>query len=425
MSKWIPSVLVCLVLCTPAYAQTLGTITGEVKDESGATVPGATVTAQNVATNAVRTQVSNVTGELHVPGDAPGHVSGQGRAAGVQDRAERRGAARRGDAARGLHARGRRVDGNDGSVRHLDAHLHVECDGRDGHRESADRGVAPERTQLPEPDCAEPERQRRVRGRGPGGRSSGRLARQPADLHLGPAARVQLLHARRRRQHRRQFQHLHLPAVGGRARGVQGADRHLFGRVRPRRRPGQRRHQVGLERLPWHGLRVPPQRQVRRAAVRLHGRAGRRAQGPVRVASVRLHGRGPGAEEPAVLHVELRGVHRSQDVPQQLQPADRGDAARRLLGGRHAAPRSVHVHGRRQRPVVSDVPGQRHSGQSHSPDVDGSARVLSGAEHVGRGVQLPLRAEPHDRPEAVHAAHGLRAGLGLELDGPLQLRPRR
>ena len=32
MSKWIPSVLVCLVLWTPAYAQTLGTITGEVKD---------------------------------------------------------------------------------------------------------------------------------------------------------------------------------------------------------------------------------------------------------------------------------------------------------------------------------------------------------------------------------------------------------
>jgi hypothetical protein len=72
MSKWIPGVLVCLVLWTPAYAQTLGTITGEVKDSSGASVPGATVTAQNVGTNAVRTQVSNETGNYTFPAMPPG-----------------------------------------------------------------------------------------------------------------------------------------------------------------------------------------------------------------------------------------------------------------------------------------------------------------------------------------------------------------
>ena len=72
MSRPVLGVVVWLALCAPAYSQTLGTITGEVKDESGATVPGATVTAQNVATNAVRTQVSNVTGNYTFPAMPPG-----------------------------------------------------------------------------------------------------------------------------------------------------------------------------------------------------------------------------------------------------------------------------------------------------------------------------------------------------------------
>ena len=55
MVRCILGVVVCMVLGTSANAQTLGTITGEVKDESGGTVPGATITDQNVGTNAVRT----------------------------------------------------------------------------------------------------------------------------------------------------------------------------------------------------------------------------------------------------------------------------------------------------------------------------------------------------------------------------------
>ena len=113
MSKWIPSVLVCLVLWTPAYAQTLGTITGEVKDASGASVPGATVTAQNVGTNAVRTQVSNETGNYTFPAMPPGMYQVKAELQGFRTVQNSRGAARRGDAPRGLHARGRRVDGND------------------------------------------------------------------------------------------------------------------------------------------------------------------------------------------------------------------------------------------------------------------------------------------------------------------------
>jgi len=72
MLKRALRVVVCLFLSTPAFAQTLGTITGEVKDSSGASIPGATVTAQNVATNAARTQQSNEVGAFAFPAMPPG-----------------------------------------------------------------------------------------------------------------------------------------------------------------------------------------------------------------------------------------------------------------------------------------------------------------------------------------------------------------
>jgi hypothetical protein len=64
--------LTWLVLCAPAFAQTLGTITGEVKDSSGAVVPGATVTVVNKATNATRTTSSNEVGLFDFPALPPG-----------------------------------------------------------------------------------------------------------------------------------------------------------------------------------------------------------------------------------------------------------------------------------------------------------------------------------------------------------------
>ena len=72
MLKRTLGVIVCVFLWTPGYAQTLGTITGEVKDTSGAVIPGATVTAQNVATNAVRIQNSNEAGAFTFPAMPPG-----------------------------------------------------------------------------------------------------------------------------------------------------------------------------------------------------------------------------------------------------------------------------------------------------------------------------------------------------------------
>ena len=61
-----------LLLCTPSFGQTLGTITGEVKDASGGVVPGVTVTVVNKATNATRTTTTNEVGLFDFPALPPG-----------------------------------------------------------------------------------------------------------------------------------------------------------------------------------------------------------------------------------------------------------------------------------------------------------------------------------------------------------------
>src|SRR5206468_12904374 len=64
--------LTWFLLCAPCFAQTLGTITGEVRDSSGLVVPGATVTVVNKATNATRTTTSNGVGLFDFPALQPG-----------------------------------------------------------------------------------------------------------------------------------------------------------------------------------------------------------------------------------------------------------------------------------------------------------------------------------------------------------------
>jgi hypothetical protein len=64
--------LTSLLLGAPLFAQTLGTITGEVRDSTGAVVPGATVTVVNKATNATRTTSSNAVGLFDFPALPPG-----------------------------------------------------------------------------------------------------------------------------------------------------------------------------------------------------------------------------------------------------------------------------------------------------------------------------------------------------------------
>jgi hypothetical protein len=75
MRRASSAVVLWLFLAPAGYAQTLGTITGEVKDSSGAVVPGATVTAVNKATNATRTTASNAVGLFDFPALPPGQYT--------------------------------------------------------------------------------------------------------------------------------------------------------------------------------------------------------------------------------------------------------------------------------------------------------------------------------------------------------------
>lgn len=61
-----------LLLPSGLHSQTLGTVTGEVKDASGAMVAGAAVTVRNTATNGIRSVVTNEEGIYNVPALVPG-----------------------------------------------------------------------------------------------------------------------------------------------------------------------------------------------------------------------------------------------------------------------------------------------------------------------------------------------------------------
>ncbi len=66
------ALVLCLILTSTAFAQTLGEITGVVSDQTGATVAGATVTATNLGTTAARTTSTNEAGNYSFPALAPG-----------------------------------------------------------------------------------------------------------------------------------------------------------------------------------------------------------------------------------------------------------------------------------------------------------------------------------------------------------------
>jgi Carboxypeptidase regulatory-like domain len=55
-----------------AFAQTSGSITGEVKDQSGAVAPNASVTVTNSETNVARSTVTNAAGIYSFPDLTPG-----------------------------------------------------------------------------------------------------------------------------------------------------------------------------------------------------------------------------------------------------------------------------------------------------------------------------------------------------------------
>lgn len=64
--------LASLLFAASAFAQTFGSLTGDVKDSSGAIVAGAAITVRNTATNGVRNAVTNEEGVYTIPALVPG-----------------------------------------------------------------------------------------------------------------------------------------------------------------------------------------------------------------------------------------------------------------------------------------------------------------------------------------------------------------
>src|SRR5262245_48903930 len=75
--------LLCVAMGV-ASAQTSGTVTGEVKDQTGAMVPNAAVTATNTETNVARTTLTNTSGVYSFPGLIPGTYQVKVAAGGFQ-----------------------------------------------------------------------------------------------------------------------------------------------------------------------------------------------------------------------------------------------------------------------------------------------------------------------------------------------------
>src|SRR6266849_1770303 len=73
---------IALFLPITALAQTSGSITGEVKDQSGAVAPDAAVTATNSKTNVARSTTTNAAGIYSFPDLTPGTYEVKVAAAG-------------------------------------------------------------------------------------------------------------------------------------------------------------------------------------------------------------------------------------------------------------------------------------------------------------------------------------------------------
>ena len=71
VARFLP-VTALMLLAVPAFTQTFGSISGEVKDSSGATIQSAVVTVTSKATNALRTVVTNEAGIYSFPSLLPG-----------------------------------------------------------------------------------------------------------------------------------------------------------------------------------------------------------------------------------------------------------------------------------------------------------------------------------------------------------------
>jgi hypothetical protein len=81
---WLSVLGVALLFSSVVFAQGTGSISGVVQDESGAVVPGATVTVTNVDTGIASTYTTDATGGYHVPSLNPGNYEVRAQSSGFE-----------------------------------------------------------------------------------------------------------------------------------------------------------------------------------------------------------------------------------------------------------------------------------------------------------------------------------------------------
>ena len=75
ISCWTGALLLLLTSALPVHAQFGASLAGTVLDQSEASIPHATVTLTNAATQATQTSITNDTGAYHFSELAPGQYS--------------------------------------------------------------------------------------------------------------------------------------------------------------------------------------------------------------------------------------------------------------------------------------------------------------------------------------------------------------
>ena len=131
--------------------------------------------------------------------------------------------------------------------------------------EKAIRELPLERAQLRDAGVPRARRDARAGGREPVGREHLQPARGVELQRARPAGERQRLAHRRHRQQRVHLQHGHRRAVGRVGARVQGPERRVLGRVRPGRGRRLGVDQVGQQRVARDGVRLHPERRLRRA----------------------------------------------------------------------------------------------------------------------------------------------------------------
>ena len=279
---------------------------------------------------------------------------------------------------------------------------------------------------------------RRHQGRGrvlqQQGHDRGLDPRQHVAVGAGHARERQRLPPRRRRQQRADGGR-HLGAAVGRVdSGVQGSHQQLLGRVRqPRRRHGAGVDQERQQRVPRLGLRVPPQRRLRRPQL-LRGRKGQVQPEPVRRLDRRTDRQGQD-----VLLRRLSGLHDSAGAAGARHGADREDAPRRLqrelprrAGTDDLRPQHDHGQPGHRAAAADGVREQPDSDQPSRSDRAPAAQPVSAADlhrspvgelprQPGQGLQAALHQRPR-RSQLLEQRHAVRALHMGSRDAVLPLR---